>query len=56
MGRFSGLDKATRGFASNRLREGKYVVRVDGCDYFPTEMYGDAWKNTLTSMLPFDLL
>lgn len=48
MGRFQGLDKATRGFASNRLREGTYVVRVDECSYFNTEMYGESWKNSLT--------
>lgn len=48
MSRFAGLNGAKRGFSSNALTEGEYVIRIDKCDFFPTEMYGDTWKNTLT--------
>lgn len=48
MGAFSGLKDAKRGFASNPLRPGKYVCRIDGCDFFDTEQNGEMWKNTLT--------
>lgn len=48
MGAFSGLKDAKRGFGSNPLKPGKYVVRIDGCDFFETEQNGEMWKNTLT--------
>jgi hypothetical protein len=46
--RFDGLANATRGFSSNPLRHGEYVVRLESCDFFNTEMKGNMWKNTLT--------
>ena len=48
MGAFSGLKDAKRGFGSNKLKEGKYVVRIDACDFFEGDQVGEAWKNTLT--------
>lgn len=52
MGAFSGLKDAKRGFNSNPMREGEYVVRIDACEFFEckTRSGGDAemWKNTLT--------
>jgi len=48
MGAFQGLKDVSRGYNSNKVRPGQYVVRIDGCDYFTTEQYGDKWKNTLT--------
>lgn len=47
MGAFSGMKDAKRGFASNPLRPGKYVVRIDACDFFKSDN-GEYWKNTLT--------
>lgn len=48
MGAFSNLKDAKRGFSSNPIQPGKYVVRIDGCDFFDTEQNGEMWKNTLT--------
>ncbi len=48
MGAFSGLRDAARGFSSNYLRPGRYVVRIDACDSFDAEQKGKMWKNTLT--------
>lgn len=48
MGAFSGLRDAARGFASNILRPGRYVARIDSCDSFEAEQKGRMWKNTLT--------
>lgn len=48
MGAFSGLKTASRGFQSNPLRPGRYVVRIDECSFFDTEQKGEMWKNTLT--------
>jgi hypothetical protein len=48
MGAFSGLRDASRGFSSNPLRPGRYVVRIDSCDSFEAEQKGLMWKNTLT--------
>lgn len=47
MGAFSGMKDAKRGFSSNGLRPGKYVVRIDQCDFFESDN-GTFWKNTLT--------
>ncbi len=47
MGAFDNFGKATRGFQSNPMKEGAYVVRIDECAFFPGRM-GDIWKNTLT--------
>lgn len=54
MGAFSGLKDAKRGFASNALQPGKYVCRIDGCDFFDTEQKGEMWKNTLTILNVID--
>ncbi len=48
MGAFTGLKDAKRGFQSNPLKAGKYVCRIDACDFFDTEQAGEMWKNTLT--------
>jgi len=48
MGAFSGLKDAKRGFQSNPLQPGKYVCRIDACDFFETDNSGEMWKNTLT--------
>lgn len=48
MGKFSGLKDAKRGFASTVLQGGKYLCRIDKCDYFDTDSNGSMWKNTLT--------
>lgn len=48
MGSFSGLKDAKRGFASNYLQPGKYVVRIDACEYLDATANGEFWKNTLT--------
>ena len=48
MGAFDGLKDAKRGFNSNALKEGQYVVRIDECSFFETEQNGEMWKNTLT--------
>lgn len=47
MGAFEGLKDAKRGFASNAIRAGKYVVRIDMCDFYKSDN-GQYWKNTLT--------
>lgn len=47
MGMFSNIKEAKRGFTSNFLRAGKYVVRVDSCQTFGSDN-GEFWKNTLT--------
>lgn len=44
---FKGMRDATRGFSSNVVREGTYLVRIDDCDFFETSK-GDKWKNTYT--------
>lgn len=54
MGAFSGLKDAKRGFQSNPLQEGKYIVRIDGCEFFDTEQNGEMWKNTLTILSVID--
>jgi hypothetical protein len=48
MGTFSGMKDAKRGYTSNRLTEGDYVVRVDRCDHFEAEAAGEGFKITLT--------
>lgn len=48
MGAFTGLKDAKRGFSSNPLRPGRYLVRIDECSHFDTEQKGEMWKNTLT--------
>lgn len=48
MGAFAGMNDATRGYTSNFLRPGRYVVRIDGSDSFEKEGVGRMWKNTLT--------
>lgn len=48
MGFFSGMSDATRGFSSNYLQAGKYVVRIDDCVSFDKEGKGTMWKTTLT--------
>lgn len=47
MGAFTGLRDAKRGFSSNFLKQGKYVVRIDSLDFFDSDN-GEFWKNTLT--------
>lgn len=44
---FKGMKDATRGYSSNVVREGRFLVRIDGCDFFDTNN-GEKWKNTLT--------
>ena len=48
MGTFSGMKDAKRGYTSNRLTDGDYVVRVDRCDHFEAEAAGEGYKITLT--------
>lgn len=45
---------ATRGFASNKLTEGDYIVRVDKCDAFKTDISGNCYKITLTILAAID--
>lgn len=54
MGAFTGMKDAKRGFASNPLREGKYVVRIDGCEFFESRKGAEFWKNTLTILAVSD--
>ena len=42
------MKDAKRGYTSNRLTEGDYVVRVDRCDHFEAEAAGEGFKITLT--------
>jgi hypothetical protein len=48
MGAFSGMKDAKRGFNSNPLLPGRYLVRIDECAFFDTDKNGEMWKNTLT--------
>lgn len=48
MGAFAGMNDATRGYVSNYLRPGRYVVRIDECASFEKEGVGRMWKNSLT--------
>lgn len=48
MGAFAGMNEATRGYVSNYLLPGKYVVRIDACVSFEKEGVGRMWKNDLT--------
>lgn len=48
MGSFQGMSSARRGFASNRLVEGDYVVRIDKCEHFEARQTGEKYKVTLT--------
>lgn len=48
MGAFTGLRDAKRGFSSNPLRPGRYLVRIDECSFFDTEQKGEMWKTTVT--------
>jgi hypothetical protein len=54
MGLFSGMAGATRSFGSNKLTEGDYVARIDGCDLFKTDMSGNCYKVTLTILAVLD--
>ena len=45
---FSGMRDATRGYASNFLRQGRYVVRIDDVESFEDSKDARHWKNTLT--------
>lgn len=54
MGLFSGMKDAQRGFASNKLTEGDYIVRVDRCDTFKTDISGNCYKITLTILAVLD--
>ena len=44
---FAGMKDATRGYASNFVLPGRYLVQIVGCDFFETRK-GESWKNTLT--------
>lgn len=44
---FKGMKDASRGYSSNAVREGRYLVRIDECSFFDTNN-GEKWKNTLT--------
>lgn len=48
MGLFAGLKDAKRGFQTNKLKEGRYVVRIDECQVVTGDQAGTMWKNTLT--------
>ena len=48
MGAFTGMDTATRGFQSNPLKPGRYIVRIDECAFFDTQNDGEMWKNSHT--------
>lgn len=48
MGIFKDLNKTSRGYSTNYLREGRYVVRIDECDMFTTDAEDTFWKTTLT--------
>lgn len=54
MGRFAGLDEATRGFNSNPLKQGEFIVRIEGCYYFKSDTKGVMWKNDLTILAVID--
>jgi len=54
MGLFSGMKDAQRGFASNKLTEGDYIVRIDKCDLFRTDISGNCFKITLTILAVSD--
>lgn len=44
---FEGMQDAKRGFQTNIIRAGRYVVRIDQCSFFTSD-WGPKWKNTLT--------
>lgn len=48
MGIFTGIKGAKRGFSSNPIKEGDYVVRIDDAKVLNTRMSGELWKTTLT--------
>lgn len=48
MGAFAGMNEATRGYVSNYVLPGRYVVRIDECVDFEKEGVGKMWKNSLT--------
>jgi len=48
MGMFSGMGSATRGYQSNVLKEGEYLVRIDSCEHFEAKNKGEGFKTTLT--------
>ncbi len=49
MGAFSGMGSVARGYSSNFLRPGRYVVRIDSCETFEAgQAETRMWKNTLT--------
>jgi hypothetical protein len=50
---FSGIKEAKRGFTSNFLRAGKYVLRIDSCQTFDSDN-GEFWKNTFTVLAVID--
>lgn len=54
MGAFAGMNEATRGYVSNYLLPGRYVVRIDGCVSFEKEGVGRMWKNDLTILAAED--
>jgi hypothetical protein len=54
MGLFKDMAGAARGFASNKLTEGDYVVRIDECDVFETDISGNCFKVTLTILAALD--
>lgn len=54
MGIFAGMAGATRGFASNKLTVGDYVVRIDKCDLFKTDISGNCYKITLSILAALD--
>jgi len=54
MGRFSGMKNARRGFQSNAVRPGRYLVRIDEACAFNSPNKGEMVKMTLTVLLAED--
>lgn len=48
MGTFSGMAGAKRGFVSNPLKDGDYVVRIDKCSHFEAKQTGEKFKVDVT--------
>jgi hypothetical protein len=54
MSAFSGIKDAKRGFQSKPCKDGQYVLRIDGNDFFDTNQAGEMWKITGTILSVID--
>jgi hypothetical protein len=51
---FAGIKNAKRGFNNVKLTEGDYIVRIDRCDTFETDIMGECYKVQLTILAALD--